>query len=166
MALEIRPQRFAFALLETPLPPKLVEWGIRANGVAGRDTDRYARLHSLLKYFAPNVIAIAGPSKAAAVLNSDLQSVIEGVQTTLPCSVVMLKRNDVRRVLAARDAHTRYASALLICEYFPELQRKLPAKRKPWQSERKNLIIFDAMATALTLLFRDPDSALFPNTIT
>ena len=47
-------------------------------------------------------------------------------------------------------SRNKYQIAASIAEKFPELRRKLPTKRKAYQPERYDAIIFDAVALVLT----------------
>jgi hypothetical protein len=41
---------------------------------------------------------------------------------------------------------SKYDRARVLASVFPELDWKLPPKRKPWQSEPRAMMIFDAAA--------------------
>ena len=61
-----------------------------------------------------------------------------------------LKRSDVRHAFQRNGGRNKYQIAAAIVETFPELRPKLPPKRKAYQPERYNAVIFDAVALALT----------------
>jgi len=52
---------------------------------------------------------------------------------------------------------TKHEIASAIGELFVELVWKLPTKRKPWQSEDHNMVIFDAAALGVTLFAKQDD---------
>ena len=58
----------------------------------------------------------------------------------------------VRAFFADHGAATKHAVASLLAEWFEELTWQVPAKRKPWQSERYNTLMFDALATGMAFL--------------
>ncbi|KCV82452.1 hypothetical protein ATO10_05906 [Actibacterium atlanticum] len=45
-----------------------------------------------------------------------------------------------------RRTHNRFEEAAQLCRVYPEMQILLPRKRKPWESEPKALIYFEALA--------------------
>lgn len=57
---------------------------------------------------------------------------------------------EVRRHFAG-DGHTKHDRARAVVERFPELRPKLPARRKPWESEDEWMAVFEA--TAITAIF-------------
>lgn len=61
----------------------------------------------------------------------------------------MLKRTEVRQAFRQLGSRNKYQIAATIAETFPELRPKLSPQRKPYQPERYNAVIFDAVALAL-----------------
>jgi hypothetical protein len=47
---------------------------------------------------------------------------------------------------------TKHGISTTLAEWFGELSRSLPPKRKAWESEHHNAVIFDAAAAAMTFL--------------
>jgi hypothetical protein len=58
----------------------------------------------------------------------------------------------VRRFFDQTGSATKHEIASTLAEWFIELAWKLPAKRKPWQSENYQMVIFDAVATGAAFL--------------
>jgi hypothetical protein len=63
--------------------------------------------------------------------------------------VHMVKRADVRQTFRQSGNRNKYEIASTIAQMFPELRQKVPPKRKAWQPERYNAVIFDSVALAL-----------------
>ena len=58
----------------------------------------------------------------------------------------------VREHYAELGATNKDAVARLIVQQFPELERFLPPKRRPWMPEDERMAIFDALALAMVFL--------------
>ncbi len=63
----------------------------------------------------------------------------------------MVCRATVRKQFPGRERN-KYGIAVALSDRFPELADRVPAKRKPWQSEDYRMSIFDAMALGLAYL--------------
>lgn len=85
---------------------------------------------------------------AKASLSRNLR--LEAKKRSITVRAISAKR--VRRFFASRGNVTKHAIASKVAECFDELSPRLPPKRKPWQSEHHNTLIFDAAATAIALL--------------
>ena len=66
---------------------------------------------------------------------------------SVACHLVTTK--EVRRFFRQYGGTTKHEIASILAEWFEGLAWKLPPKRKPWQSEPYNTLIFDAAATAM-----------------
>jgi hypothetical protein len=51
-----------------------------------------------------------------------------------------------------RGCESKHSIAVLLAEWFPELALRVPAKRKLWESEPHNALLFDAVAIAVAYL--------------
>lgn len=63
--------------------------------------------------------------------------------------VQLVSRGAVRLLFSATGS-TKYDIAVAIAKVYPELQPRVPRRRKPWMSEDERMNIFDAMSFALT----------------
>jgi hypothetical protein len=154
LALEIRSQRFAFVALEGM---NVIDFGIRR-----------CRSHSgsvqavTLKRFVP-VVDFCVPT--AAVIRKRLgkssqdpgtmQAITKAIRAQCrrrAIQVYGMSEKKVQSFFAKYGATTKHATASLLAEWFEELAWKLPPKRKPWQSERPNTLLFDALAVAMAFL--------------
>lgn len=64
-------------------------------------------------------------------------------------------------VVRARPFKNKYLEAEALTERFPALLSRLPDRRKAWNSEPKQTVIFEALALALQVIDPDCDSTLF-----
>jgi hypothetical protein len=55
----------------------------------------------------------------------------------------------IRRLFERYGCTNKHQIASLLAEWFDEIRWKLPTKRRPWQSERYNTLLFDALATGI-----------------
>jgi hypothetical protein len=152
LSLEIRHRRFGFAVLER-VPRRLLDTGVRTYTTAGTFKER---IEPLLSVFSPSVIVVRRPGHKNPNHLSGVQSILravraEAVRRSIPIESVAL--HEVR--CAFRESgKTKEHIAVAVSQSFPELQWKLPPKRKPWISEGYNMVIFDAAATGLTYMAR------------
>lgn len=56
----------------------------------------------------------------------------------------------------------KYVEAEALVDRFPELRPRLPKPRKLWDSEPRNTTIFEALALALEVVDREPDTGSQP----
>jgi hypothetical protein len=73
----------------------------------------------------------------------------------LGIAVGEISRREVQEEFS-ESGRTKYEIAVAIARLFPELEPRLPRKRKPWMSEDDRMSIFDALAFALTHLRHEP----------
>src|SRR5437899_6990546 len=69
-------------------------------------------------------------------------------------------KQELKQAFEQFGSTTKYEIASRIALMFPELTWKLPAARKPWQTEPHNQTIFDAVALALTYFARSRTAQL------
>jgi len=150
LAIEIRSQRFAFAVLHGS---KLLDSGIRnlPRGISGMKRG-ISRLMFLLQLYAPSVVVarrtrqVRGePAERAARVFRRIRQ--ELTRRSIP--FIPLDRNDIRKVFGALGCRTKHEIAAAVAERFQELKPRVPRPRKPWDPERKRSAIFDAIATAI-----------------
>lgn len=147
LALDIRPRKAGFAVFEGGT---LLDWGVTRYGPAVPATRRIA---SLLDLHAPSVIVTRWRrrlknSQAGATALEIIKR--EAKHRSIP--VQSLDARQVRAFFKQRGCRSKHETATLLVEWFPELACKLPLRRKPWQSERHNTPLFDAVAAAVTFL--------------
>jgi Holliday junction resolvasome RuvABC endonuclease subunit len=148
--LEIRLRRVGFAVLEEP--DLLLDWGIR-RWRAGIDPVLAIMrcVSQLLGLYSPSVVVLKRLNGARKARRR--KRLIEAVMRQLVSHTTelrTLKRSDVRHAFRRYGGRNKHEIAAAIAETFPELRPKLPPKRKAYQPERYNAVIFDAVALALT----------------
>lgn len=147
LALEIRPQKAGFAMFEGSA---LLDWGVTRYG---KDTPPSRRIGALVDLHGPSVIVTRrrprlNHSQTGA---SVVESIKRGAQRR-SIHIRSLDANQIRAFFKQRGCDTKHATIALLAEWFPELTLRVPPKRKLWQSEPHNALLFDAVAIAVTYL--------------
>src|SRR6185369_16373876 len=148
---------FGFALVEGL--NTLVDWGVK-NVEGDKNAGTIARVKAMIAHYEPDVLVIedasAKPVRRALRIR-ELAKRIVSISKKENVSVILLKREQVRRVFFADGQGTKYALAQILAERFPdELGTRLPPKRRPWMSEDSRMDIFGAVALALAVRKANP----------
>jgi hypothetical protein len=158
VALVLRASRVGYAVFAGP--KQLLDWGIHATPRERKKWESHEakRIALLFTTFLPCVIVVKNTSQKSGSRHSRSRSIRklimrEAVLRGKP--VVILKEDDVRRALRLLPASTKYDRAVLMASTFPELQWRLPRRRKPWESEPRSMLIFDAIALGYAYWQRD-----------
>jgi Holliday junction resolvasome RuvABC endonuclease subunit len=150
LALDIRLRKVGFAVLEGP--DHLLDWGIlRWRAEVDPVLATMHRISPLLALYSPSFVVLKRLNRVRKARRR--KRVIDAVMRELTfrsIEVRMVKRADVRHAFRQSGSRNKYQIAASIAERFPELRRKLPPKRKAYQPERYNAVIFDAVALAVT----------------
>ncbi|HET6844943.1 MAG TPA: hypothetical protein VFK06_25150 [Candidatus Angelobacter sp.] len=153
MAIDLRSQRFGFAVLEGPT--RLLDSGMkRCHAVGAKDSATAVRkkMVSLITLFAPSVIVVkqvSGAHGPTRLRNDEVVDAIKHVAKAHALELIFLKRSHICRVFRQSGKKCKVGIAALIAGYFPELAWRVPPKRKNWQPEHHNIIIFDAVSLGL-----------------
>jgi hypothetical protein len=155
VALDLRPRRFGFAVLEGP--HRLLDWGIRAYPTQPNKISVVRkRIAPLLRMFSPSVVVL--PRRMSSLKKCPGLQVCrqmvrrEALRRSIQTDFV--GKQELKQVFEQFGSATKYQIASRIALMFPELTWKLPAARKPWQTEPHNQTIFDAIALGLTYFAR------------
>lgn len=154
LALEVRPQRIGFVVLQDTTT--LLDWGVRMYGTRKSNAPSVAcaRVATLMDLYAPAVMVIRRrdisrpPRRKIGATVTRLTA--EARRRSISCRFVTV--NEVRRFFARHNGTTKHAIASLLSGWYPDLVWKLPRKRRPWDSERYNTPLFDAAAAAVAYL--------------
>jgi hypothetical protein len=169
LAIEPRHTRFGYALFEAP--DRLLDWGASAvapvlNMRAALQTSR-RRVSALLKRSNPMLLVLKRPRRTktgkTATTGPILKAILhEAVERRLP--VHFLNREEIVNAFHVHEAANDEQIAEIIANMFPELLMRLPPKRnRKWQSERRVMVVFGAIATGLAY-FQRPEMIATPPT--
>jgi hypothetical protein len=148
LAFDVRARRFGFAMFE--IPDELLDWGVKSfrHGVNAVKVPASQKVAMLLSEFRPNVVVLEkSPPRENPWLTGTIRRLVR--QQNLP--VRMVSRAAVRKRFSGQGQN-KHGIAMIVSDHFPELADRVPAKRKPWQSEDYRMSIFDAMALGLTYI--------------
>lgn len=146
LALDIRPQRAGYAVFENP--KRLLDAGI----VRFPSFEKARlRLSLLMMTYRPDVLVVRKASAKNRRNHPDTRRISHaacrlahrGSITTAEIT----DREFSEHTGAVRNKH-EVASGL--ATIFPQLAWRLPPRRRAWQSERRSMALFDAVAYALT----------------
>lgn len=154
LALEIRSRRLAYAVLEGT--SRLLECGIRRWRSDTKPAESAMdRIDPLLTLYSPSVVVLKRMGNTSKTRKR--KQVILAIKWKLAkrfTDVHMVEKNDVKETFRQSGSQNKYQIAATIAQMIPELKWKLPQKRRPWQPERYNAAIFDAVALAITCRMR------------
>lgn len=153
LALEVRPQRYGFAVLEGS--GGLLDWGIRSCG-NGRIV-RMGGLDSLLESYSPHFVVIRRRKHNSRQAANAVRSVVTRITKEarrFSAQTTFISAKPIRRLFEQYGCTNKHETASALAEWFDEIAWKLPARRRPWQSEKKNTLLFDALATGIAFFAR------------
>ncbi len=160
VALDLRPQRFAFAVFEGA---HLLDWGTRKfavhDGVLSLAVQR--RIEPILRSFTPLVVVIKRlPNHVSSQIRYRIAfESVTGAFEERSIDWSFVDRKEIREAFAPHGDRTRYEIAARVALWFPELTWKLPPERKFYEGEHSGMIVFDALAVGCTYLARSKPSA-------
>lgn len=153
LAIDPTSRGFGFAVLEGP--GHLVDWGIR--WVRHKNPAvRLDAFNDLLRLYRPERLIVEDCSDGACRRRARARRFVAElvtVATTSDLAVSHVTIGSVHQLFASYGKPTKYNTAKMVAEYFPELAPRLPPKRKPWMSEVERMAIFDAVAFGLAYYF-------------
>lgn len=150
-ALDPMTRGFGYVLFEEPF--NLVSWGV-ARVKGDKHKGAIAQFEQLLTDFEPQVVVLEDAEASGSRRSPRVRELI-GTLVTLTrergIAVHIIARTVVVKCFSTPDKRaTKHLIATLLARQFPELAPKLPLPRKPWESEKERMVIFDALALAVT----------------
>ena len=141
---------FGFALFERR--HDLIDWGMRK--ITPRKATRtLLKVNMLFQLYQPGVVVIEDYNGEGSRRSQRVQELIDSIVALAQekgVKTAHFSRASVRACFDPEGAQSKDEIALVLVKQFPELEPRLPKKRKPWQSEDANMVIFDAVALAVT----------------
>ena len=152
LSLEVCPQRFGFAVFDGTAG--LIDWGTtNYRGIGAR---RLAilreRTATLLKLHSPTHLVLRRRNSSIAKADKKTRSAVEVIRVAAKqygLRVHSMSTDEVTRFFSSHDSQTKHQIASRIALWFTELSARLPRARKSWQSERHNMVVFDAVASGI-----------------
>jgi len=162
LALDIRPKRIGYVVLEGPT--RLLDWGVSsiANRAESSETVAKKRVGALLDWYSPTVAVgrrIKTSDKHSSRRLAPIVRAVRGEVSRGGAAWRILGADAVRAFFREYRATNKVEIASTLAEWYPNLAWKLPPKRKPWQSEDHRMSVFDAAALGTAYLALQPDKA-------
>lgn len=162
LALDVRPRRFGFVVFEGA--QHLLDWGVRSHAepdaVFGESARK--RITELLDMFEPSLIVVRAPSARGKEVSARTWAVLKIVReqaTRRSVAFIQISPRKLRRFFLRQGCATKQQRATILAKWYPDLQWKLPPRRKPWQSEDFRMSVFDAAALGTAYLALKPNES-------
>jgi hypothetical protein len=139
LALSLDWQGFGFAALDGP--DELIDFGTR-NFRRKVKIPLEAKILLLLDANQPDALVVVEPNTA---LRKKIMAKITKVAKAEKIPLTFISHADIRKAFFPAN-QSKYQIACAIAERYPELQFRLPAARKAYQSEKFGITIFEAAA--------------------
>lgn len=134
---------------------KLLDYGVvRVNPI--NNIIIMGRIKRLLGYFRPSIVIAVDPNSRVSRTGNRVRKLIEKVinySEKINIPVFKISRDQIREVFGEFGASTKYEISQTLATEFKELAIKIPKKRKMWDSEDRNMAIFDALSLGLTWFY-------------
>jgi hypothetical protein len=151
LALDIRPHRFGFVVLEGPT--MLLDCGVKSFHSRPRPTKipPSQKILTLLNDFFPSVIVVRDRER-----HVDTARILETVRRQAKQRRFTLKFISRKMIVKAFavTGKNKHEVASVLAEQFLTLLSKLPPRRKCWQSEDYRMSMFDAAAAGVAYFRR------------
>ena len=135
----------------------LVDYGItRVEG--DKNSKSAKRVEKLLNLYRPDVVVLPDVNAEGthrAIRIQKLHTQVIAMTRKRKLKAVMISGREVRKALLNDSKGTKHEMATVLAERFPgELSRRLPAKRKAWDSENRKMDMFEAVGLAVVFWMR------------
>jgi hypothetical protein len=152
LALEIRASKVGFAVIE--MPGRLLDWGVRS--LAGpREQLRSVvadRIATLLAFHRPYAVVVRIRKYHSRDQNRKFGAIVSAARTETrrhSTKFRTITSVQVKAHFALNGEMSKHDIAETLADQFEELSWKLPAHRKPYQTEARAMLIFDALANGV-----------------
>jgi hypothetical protein len=153
LALDIRPQRFGYAVFEGS--KRLLDCGANAFPPGGEIGAVVAakRAVALIELFHPSAIVVRKDYRTTTHTSRSVDPILKSLRRearlrSLPLSI--MKSTEISKGFRLFRARTKYEMAVALTGIFPELIWKLPSKRRTWEPEPHVMVVFGAIAAGFT----------------
>lgn len=154
LALEVRLIQVGFVVFEGS--SSLLDWGVGVRWFEARKQSPVAqpsnRFRALMSLHKPSVVVTRRIMYRLAKDREAFAAVMRLIRAECKhhkAALRILHAHRIRRYFASRRLETRRQIATHIAERFEEVSWKLPKEKKPYQSEARAMLVFDAAATGI-----------------
>ena len=148
LALDPHPQRYGYAVLETPA--ELLDWGVKRRYRKEKsrgESSLCRRLRSLLEVSRPALVLIKEPSNPRTLRMRKLFAGLVAEVRRCRIPVRRVPERAVRSAFSDKSRITKYAMASTLLEHFPFLASAPPPRRRIWESEDYRMSMLVATAS-------------------
>lgn len=154
LALDLRPQRYGFAMLEGT--SRLLDWGTSTYS-RSKHGPSFRSLRSIFTVFRPERVVVGDSADWTSVRRSRTTPAIRAIRNevnwrSLP--IEQVSRTEIRNAFSKHGISNKRGISSAIVLLFPELVWRLPRARRPWEAERHSQPVFDAIALGITSLVK------------
>ncbi len=136
-----------FAFVVTEGPRRLVDWGLHR--LPSRTAAVTEALELVLNKARPLFVAFDGEgARLKRIRGKRFGKAVTKSCETAGVMILPVSSDDIQ-AFADAPRPTKWHVAVGVSKLFPEIVGKLPAKRKPWQSEDDRIGLFMALAAAV-----------------
>lgn len=144
------PRGFGFSVFDTP--KNLLDWGysdIRVN----KKERTLKKLKVLIELYQPKVLVVEDTTDDSSRRTKRIKKLITAITTTALKYNVAVHHYSPEQMSSVFDSKNKDIRAKSITEVLPELAPLLPPKRRIWDSQHRQMQVFDAVALALTYFY-------------
>lgn len=148
LAVDLHPQRYAYAILESPA--ELLDWGVRGiycKNQPNRNSRMRNSLRLLLRIWNPSVVVARTPRKNRTSRTQKRYRDLLREVRRLGIPIQRVQDKAMQTLLP--EPRTKHVRAAAIVQQFPFISFMLPPVRKIFQTEYYRMDLFDAVALAL-----------------
>jgi hypothetical protein len=154
LALSVNSQGFGFVSFDGPR--ELLDWGMRSfrggvNAVKVPIKDKVLRLFDAHQ---PDILLL---KESKTQQSKKIVDRIAKLARAQAIPIAFVSKHDIHEAFAA-EKQSKYHIGATIAVYYPELLPHLPPRRKPWQSEKYGIQIFEAAALGLAYFSDNPST--------
>ena len=149
MAIHATSRGFGFVVMSGPF--SLLDWGVR-EADKHKNANCMAKLSKLVDHFDPHTLVLEDPTqgqKRAARICRLYASIAELCHSR-SIDMAVFSRADMYRCYASVGAVTWNDIAEAVGRQLEPLRKRVPSRRKAWQSESRAMSVFAAAAIAMT----------------
>ncbi len=143
---------FGWAVFEGPFSAH--DWGVAYSKVhaSKRNSLCVSKVDAMLTKYEPQTLVLEAYEAPAARHPRivDLCRAVAALAMNRGVDVAVFTKQEVYKVFGTVGARTKHEIAAAIALHFEPLQKRLPSKRKVWDSEAFRMTIFSAAALILT----------------
>jgi hypothetical protein len=152
LVLDVRAGRIGFAAFS--FPKELLDFGSPRF-----DSSRSAKLRvaSLLRAFAPSLLVLRRIRRSSTRGSREWNLVVRAIRDQAKRSSIpvhWVPERALKEFFNRLGCRNKFEVANLLAKWFPEIARKLPRKRKPYEPEPWTLAYFDTISLGIAFLER------------